>query len=508
MHQNSDFIIKFEKLLTQGKAKEVSKLISAVATSEIAPNHILQLTRQARKSHKTEIAMLLLRQYLDFSNLMNSDNYPELQIEYAACLIKKEISTAAIQILNKFDYSIFPQILLYQSLGHFAEYNFHLAIPLLEIYCNCDNISYHEKLAGFLNLAMALLYNCQFEQAQTVLTKLIPQLSDLSVLTLLAQCYLLLAQVHLHLGNYKNANISLSNSEKTINRFHMPDQLRRKKWKLVIWSLQNRSKIEFYAEKFRQLRVEAKTLNDFETIRDLDAWYSVLVQNQDLFQFVFFGTSSLSYRKCIFSSFGEKINIPDYYYKTLGKTKNTNAIPKFDLFLTEKDNIVQTFALSANTNRLSQLLCTDFYRPFSLCKIFNQLYPLEIFDPLTDPQRIYEHVRLTNILFREKQLPLKINSTATGYILNSTEPCKLLIPIDTARRTECFEETLIRKSQTNIFSSKEAQSWTNSPLSTLNRKLNGLVKAGYLLKLGSGKSTRYLWKKFDENNTIEKSKIL
>lgn len=529
MHQNVDIFAQLENLLYHGQIKNISKLINTISYSELSPTQILLLVRQLKKSNKNEEALHLLRNFLDLSNMMNPDYYPELQIEYAACLINKEISTVAIQILNKFDYRKFPQILLHQTLGYFIEHNYHSALPLIEAYCKCENLAYHDRLTGFVNHAMALLHDRQFEKAQSLLSKLIPQLSDESVQKLLAECYVLLAQTQVYLGGYKNAAISILRSEHVLNKFDYPNQLNRKMWKLIIWSLQNKKKSLFFQEKFLQLNIEVKGHNDFELNRDLDAWLSVLLQNKELFQFVFFGTSSHWYRNILLTTFDAKNCIPNFYYRTYGKTNKNTPLPKIDLFHTQKQtgdkqvifisdsekhssenngpNSKGRFHSSAVSIKLSQLLCSDFYRPFSLGRIFNHLFPLEIFDPLTDPQRIYEQIRLTNLLFREKNLPLKITSTSCGYMLNSTSPCQLVIPKDTAVFTEIFETTLLRKSQNNAFTSREAQLWTNTPTSTLNRKLNGLVKAGFLFKLGSGKSIKYIWKKFELNTTEDKSKI-
>lgn len=151
--------------------------------------------------------------------------------------------------------------------------------------------------------------------------------------------------------------------------------------------------------------------------------------------------------------------------------------------------------LSGLSRHLCRLLCSDFYRPFSLGRIYNELFPLEIFDPAHDNHRVYEIIRRCNHLLRREFAQLRIAAGPQGYSMTSTNPVAVVIPENAKAKSQSFEMILWSKARNLAFSAKETQEWTQTPLTTTIRKLNGLMSMGLIEKKSSGKNTLYQFRK-------------
>lgn len=490
MNQNEIFLKKVEQFIQIGKFVEAKKMMSAVSRSQLQPSQILKLAQLMRRSDHANLGLVLLRPLMNFKVQMSPEHLQDVQIEYAACMIKRGVIAPAMRILEKFDAEKFPKILLFQSFGLFAEWNYQLAIPLLQQYCQSGFITKYEQTVGKVNLAAAYLGTSQATVAERELDLIIPWLKSESHFLLLGNCYELMAQAKLQNGQYKQAEQFVEEAEKIFGHEKSRHRLTARKWELILNAKQNKISPAEISENFWKFRQEALERNDFETVRDSEAWLACLLQDKEQFRKVYFGSSFKGYRQNLLKMLGSDIELQKSYSLQVGEGADSTSINFFDIG-----------DISEITKAVLQLLCSDFYRPFSVGRIFNHLFPFDLFDPIQDTHRIYEIVRRTNFWLRSQKYPISVVSSKYGYKLSSSKKCELQVPIDAALVSECFEKVLIRKSDKKSFSAKEVCEWTGTPLTTVIRKLNGLISSGYLLKLNSGRKTRYCWQSFFSNST-------
>ncbi len=447
----------------------------------------LRAAALARRLQNPHLGLMFLRPLISFEK--NAD--PQVMLEHAACLIKEDVISPSLRILERIDKNRFPEALLYQAFSYFSFWDYGSAVPLLKDYLQSPLITEYQGTIGTVNLASALINSGQAQESLPLLENLIVTLKAKNLELLTGNSLELLAQAHIYLKHYPQAETALQEAYETLSKSHPRYLLFVRKWQTHLQSLTKKKDQKEIASEFADLSREAEGLSDFETIRDIELLSSLSAGNADKFHRVYFGTPHEGYRaralRLAPSSF---VAVESYHYQ-LGPRQ------KSGFWIDWRNHVSSLGEIPLRKNSLATKvlshLCSDFYRPFSVTRLFHCLFPEDNYDPIKDTHRVYEVIRRTHMALDESQLPLKIVTDKNGYRITS-EGCEVVLSRQVANHLGSFDQIVRDRSLSDYFSAKDAQSWTQLSLATVIRKLNAAHISGRLEKAGSGRSTVYKWK--------------
>ncbi|MCJ8276240.1 MAG: hypothetical protein MJK18_05310 [Bdellovibrionales bacterium] len=324
-------------------------------------------------------------------------------IEYSSSLRTLGLINQALTLLDRVPPT--TTVHLHKAFCYITQWDYDLALEELDNYIKDPSLTKKQFLLAQVNRATCLiecdrLHNfLQFIQPlEKEAQKLSPHLY-INILEIKAQFFIKEDESQKAIEVLDQALELAQQQEHTTNLFL-------KKWQLIA-KCKNKT-LDVASEEVELFRKEIRKAAQWETLRDFDYHLSQLSDNKNLMNYVFYGTPFRGYRKTIIKQNSNRSWDEKYIWKNK-KSKDSS------LDLLSGDRKSTPFGLGLH--RLWMILSSDFYSPWSVPRIFNSLFPDEVFHPVSSPKRVYRLIQQLTQIIESEALQVNLNSTVHGYRL-------------------------------------------------------------------------------------------
>jgi len=427
-------------------------------------------------------------------NKISSEPTPRELAEYAVLLQRNGSLEESQILLSKINANFFPEVLLYQALCHFNQWNYGTAIPLLERYLN-HSLTPYQAIVGQVNLAAALIITYNFSSAFELLEATIGEARAGGWFRLVGNSHELKAQAHIASSRYSEARENLELSHEILQKTETVDSLFVMKWRAIVDGLE-RGELNHLLN-FKNLAVEKR---EWESVREASL-FELKIQSlhksisMDQLNHLYFGTPFACYRKRTQDFLGVLPNAQEYSY---GFSKG----PKFDLltgrfaqFSPEPEFAAQSIAPGKKVHQFLCSLLRDFYRPPNIGEIFAELFRGEYFDIFSSPARVHQILWRTRDWIRRSKIPVVIQNKFGAYTIRVVGPFSFQIPLN-FQPINPNQICLLRLREVmkpgEAFSSTQAMHALAIKHSFLKSFAQWAIQKNDLVKIGAGSATLYV----------------
>jgi len=408
-------IEKCESDLRAGRIGRAAHALRGLRGKEIPRPLILTFANLCRRSQLDNQSLRLLAPFVRGKGPTTRPD-PAEAAEYAAALQKVGAVREAMALLKPIDPGQVPLAPLFLAFCHFREWEYALAIPLLEDYI-ARAPSPYLKLVGEMNLAAALVVSGQTIEALQATSGLIEITGRLGYSRLLANAHELRAQIHINREEWWDARLNLNLGHAALGSENSPDGFFLRKWTAILNALENGECAEL-----DNFRTEAYGRQDWESCREAD-FYSLKIRfDEQLFQHLMFGTPFEGYRQRVLTGLQATWSEREF---TLGPTDGAKFLVKSGQFIHSKAS-----PPSKLIHQLVAALLHDLYRPRSIAELFAAVFPGQHFDVFSSPNRIHQLLARLRQWIGENQLPLAVSEMNGHYRLEQTGSLALVLSRD------------------------------------------------------------------------------
>ena len=124
--------------------------------------------------------------------------------EYAAALVRVGASREAMGLLGELNGKAVPQVFLYKAHAHITQWEYSLAIPMLQNYLKASLDDY-QRIVGKVNLASAFVHERAYPEAEPLLIELEAQTRKLGLSSLHGNTLERLAELEIQRRRFKDA---------------------------------------------------------------------------------------------------------------------------------------------------------------------------------------------------------------------------------------------------------------------------------------------------------------
>lgn len=229
-------------------------------------------------------------------------------------------------------------------------------------------------------------------------------------------------------------------------------------------------------------------------MRRLLALYGAIRQKDaSLAATAFYGSPFDSFRNRCLELFGSQILLPEHYEYHFNVSPAPGA-RYFDLsrgFELQNDRV--KLKIGQALHRLFLTLGSDFYRPFRLGTLFEQVFIGETFDPFTSPSRVHQIVKRLKQWFATSQIPLHLKESKGCYFLQADGAYTLLFSRKHLHVPSIHP--LYARLQLSLpndaFSIRQAANSLGLSKRFARKVLERAEKEGWIIMKGRGKLTKY-----------------
>jgi hypothetical protein len=427
MNENlTGHIETLEAKVRAGDLDTVKAELEKLRYEKIPRNFRVKLANLARRVGHHRYALSMLTDIVRPKSPIKPEPSLDEKMEYAVNLIRIGILPEAAKILNSLDENANPEVLQYQAFCHFGNWEYKLAIPLLEKYVDSAKTNPYQKLVGQVNLAAAYINEMKTEAAKSILSEIIKNADPEKNKLIVCAGHQMYAELLVNIHDIKNARIHLDQAKQFLKGAHYRYQLYNDQWNAIA-DLPN-------VKNLHKVKAVATQKKVWEVTRACDLYEAVYTQNEELLLKIYFGTPFPEFRKHLLKLYKTKVVIPEYYDWIPGKEpKNKKAY--FDV--AEGTDI--TTNITANkgklTHKLIQLFASDFYRPFKVEAVFAHIFSDEIYNYEHSNHKIYEGISRARDWLKKNKVPLEIANSSRGeFKLETTEPYFLRVKAESFAR--------------------------------------------------------------------------
>lgn len=420
--------------------------------------------------------------------------------EYAMALIRIGAHAEAGKLLAKVPPQAYPRALSYQAILSMKEWRYKEAVPLLRQYIESEENEYF-RFVGKTNLAQSLLAAADFEGTEKLLKEILNHAKTEQLRFQHGNAYSLLGLLEFKRQNWSAALSHLKNAELILSEVGGVDLFFVRKWTALTRYFQSNGS-ESSVVLLENIRLEAKSIRHWETLRDLEHYVAVLTKSEPLFLKLYFGSPFESFRQRLMSYFPQT-QLPEVYLYALGEgTKKPRLLPNF--IEEEPGPNGDTLKAGQSLHRLYCTLLSDFYRPFTIVNLFEKMFPGDFYSLGSSKHRVWEGVRRLREWLVKNEVPLNIQVSAGEYSLEATTPCtipvraQVLLQFPLERVHKTITDYRLTKLQTALgdsFSVKEAMEVLQLGKSSTCALLLQFIEKGELTKTGGARTTRYHFQK-------------
>jgi hypothetical protein len=470
--------------IRSGHAGLVRKELYAYKNSAIPRSLVTELADLARRVQLPFLIIRWLKPFVRPDRELLESTADERAL-YASGLMRVGAHNEAQFILDSITDKQNSKALLFQSHLDVLQWNYGHSITILKKYLRTIESDTYTYAVGCLNLAAAHVAELDWLRAEPALKSLLKICLEKKYYLLLANGLELSAQMAIQRSDYQTAHDNLNEALTFLRTSGGKDDLYIKKWKAIAGLLQHQQSIQ----EFREFAIELKS---WETVRELDFYHAKSEKNSQLYLQVHFGTRFSSYRQQMKRVFKPQFSIPDKWEWSFGY-RIEEGTPWIDLQTGETSKAGVEFNKERLLLLALQTLAKDFYRPFRVGELMQEIYPEEYFDPISSPARVFQTLRRLRLWLSQNGFPLRISLIKGQFMLEATGPIILRV----YRRRKIIKSVpgkllnFLNLWSAKTFTSNDVQNIIGFSKRATQRLLQQAVTDGVLTKVQSGKKIVY-----------------
>lgn len=480
---------RWNEALIQGKHSLVTQEINELNFKHIPRSMLYRMADVAYRSNDSIAALQILHSVIHPENRFQQQATPQERLIYASALTQLGAVSEALILFDQIDAESLPDVLLRKSFALFKIWDYRASLPLLKAYILRSDLTPYQKLIGQVNLAAALIFETVWTDANQLLSQIIQECKKNSYTLLLGNCLELQAQIDLFCGRYLDAVKNLE-----IAKDYLKDQKGDYLFFVEKWLTVCECFIQLSPESLQnlhKLKLKAKSLRQWENIRDCDLFESVITQNQSLSYQLIIGTPHKTYHQRVRRLFGKNLQPQGDFHLLLGSNLQSEKIEVFDPY--DQQHVAPLYKKS-HLLSLFQALTKDFYKPSHIGLLFEGIYPEEKFDPFHSPSRVLQLLRRLNQWFVDNKVSLQVVMEKSEFYLDSLPGKKVEVIIRRSQNLSkkngqilTLKQTLKQRTFTTALVAKQLDISRVSAQSLINKALS----SGLLKKNGTGRATVY-----------------
>ncbi len=472
-------LLHCDLLIKAGKISAVGDALADLNSVQMPRKWRQAFAKICRRSGRIDQGLKLLYPLIRSEHVLDKPASNGEICEYAVLLSRNGSIQEALSLLSKVDDPTVPEAMLYRAFCHISSWEYSEATTHLEEFLKSSADDY-SKLIGRVNLAAAYVANRDLLRADFLLSETLELARKNSATRLVGNCLELRGQVALLREDFSLARTELKNALEIFNQSGSYDQLLIFKWQAVMTSQEQKS-----TQPLKKFKEEALKRLHWESVREADLFQLKLEFDQKLFDHIFFGTPSESYRKRICDEVSGKPS-GEYVFGAPGGPELSLGLGliKVDHQLNPGKKIHQVIAV----------MLKDFYAPRNIGTLFAELYPDEFFNINSSPLRLRQLIRRTRRWLEENNLPAQVVEENGSYRFLLTGPLSIHIPL---KRDAIANLPVKLKAMLQLFSedlpftADEACAKLKLSRSGFHRLAEWAIVSGELEKTGTGRSTQY-----------------
>lgn len=457
-----------EEWVRTGESQKIAQTLSRLPQRDMPRRWRLPLANCARRAGLYYVGLRLL------SPILKTAPGDEELAEYGVLLQKIGSLREALSVLEKLDGEKLPEVWLYRCFCLFQMWDYEAARPLLQKYVSHREVNGYARLIGKVNLAAIHVWTGSSE-ALPLLEEILAEGERQGLTRLQGNALELMAQIYIKQEQWSEAEAKLARAGALLAQDFSLDYFFVRKWSAVIAAVSSGD-----ATPLLNFRREAMERRHWPTVREVDFHLLKIKRDEALFNRLYFGTPYAGYRRRLRQHFPE-FAIPMQF--TLGSGPST-----LNLMSGEFDGR-QVLKPGGALHRFAACLLKDFYRPQSLGAVYSEVFPREVFNVFSSPNRIHQLAKK----LRQLGLPFELHNDQGTYSLQLR--AGLQVRLWESARGSSVEEARLQQLQQIFaeqwFSAREARERLSLPITTLNRMLSFGLKQGLLRKTGAGAQVRY-----------------
>jgi tetratricopeptide (TPR) repeat protein len=460
------------------KAGHVDAAVERIAKLKIAgvPREFrLRLSVICRRAGIAETGLRLLGRLVRSEK---GESTLEEKVEYAALLAQVGLVNEALEILVEADRKGLAMASLVRGFCDIRIWDYESSLQCFERFLSLQPTPYLEEVAR-VNLAAALVATARWDRALVEIEGNLKRARQNGNARLIGNCLELRARVFLAQGKFELCRKDLEEAV-TISSPGSFDRLFIEKWNAVL-SSQETGRIEA----LDQLKLKARELEHWDTVREADLFACKIRFEQKRFDHLYFGSPLKGYRERILREV-EGPPSPVYFFG--GEPTRVFDLASGRMQGDEKINA------GKKIHQTLSVICRDFYAPVKLGQVFAQIYPNEYFDIFSSPTRVHSTIKRCRDWLVEAEIPATIRLVSGGYLLEIHGPFAFRMELEGERVDPSSVFWLKLKSAfptDKAFTVQMACRELDIPKTTFLRLIKPMVKDGRLQVLNVGRATRY-----------------
>lgn len=486
----SGLLARVDELIKQGNGAQAREDLHKLKSEEIPREDALTLAALSRRAFEPQIGIKVLNPIVRPTRKAPATATEEEKAEYAACLARFGAPEEGLDILKEIDSEKHPQVLLFQSLALATQWHYEMSIPLLQRYIEKPVINDYQKTVAKVNLAAAYVYERRHAEAHSLLEAIADETRRQDFSLLNGNILHLLAINYVFQRKWEEAEKCLSDEEEVLRKANRHDKVLLGKWRAIL-DLMKQGPNPATLSAIRSVREEAKTLKNWETIRDCDRFEASATGDEGLLFHLYFGTPFEGFRKWLLLGFGRAVEIPSEYLWRLGK--GGKHCQTLDLTSPLSPKGAKKLEPGELLYRLLVALSSDFYSPVRLATLHFRLYPKEFYNPETSPIRVHQTLTRFRSWCADGKIPFIVGEEAGFYRLDASQA--LGIRIGRKRIVAGKREGLLVKIHSRWkdepFSMEEVAQFLEISKRSVARVLDEAKRQGKVEKIGHAPSTKF-----------------
>lgn len=401
--------LQIDSLISNHEISEAQRLLQDLPIDTIPDSYKRSFAILCRRAGLSERSLKLLHPLI----VDQRSTEPIDLLEYSSTLRKLGMVNQSLRLLDRCPESAEKN--LYQAFCKIHLWDWEGASVLLNDYLQRPELSKKQKLLARVNLALCFLGEDRLPEAADEIEHLLEE-TQKDYLHLHLNCLEMKGQSLIRKNLFVEADRLLQQASELCKNQPSSSNVWIEKWKTLAVALQgDDSNIKPFLQSLRKA-------GQWEALRDLERQLAVLGKNELLAQNVYYGTPYPAFKHQIRSRL-PTLQFPSAIYRRDTRYKEDPNIKGFNLPLGSDPEL----AFGKLTHRTALLLLSDSYRPWTVHRIFDELYPDEIYDPFSSLQKIYQNLNRLKEAIAQASLPLEMKSTAAGFRLRIMGAPKVMI---------------------------------------------------------------------------------
>lgn len=403
-----------DRQIRLGKTSVVLHQLRQISRADISRAEVLPFARIALRLGQNYWGILLLNKLVRPKAPLHQ---PVTDLElamYAAFLGRIGAFTESEEILRYIPTKNLAEISLYRAQNQVHQWNYSKAIPFFARYLRSPTITPYQRLIGELNLAASQAAIGDFAVAHTSLIRLSLEFTQLGYDLLSGNADELLGQIAFFRQEFSQTNQHLNSAATKLKDSPARYMMYVRKWQLLAKIMKNSQPLELRSE-LVNLKNEALVRGEWESYRDCEFFEAFFYNDISLRQKVYWGTPYSEYRASRIKHF-----CPEFKAQSSFDFCHSDSNKDASLIDLQSANSLSRLPLI-----LLRLLTRDFYKPIPLGQLHALLYPQEVFNPLSSPNRVNFHVDQLRKWIDNQALGLEIEVHNRSYKLKITPDLKL-----------------------------------------------------------------------------------